>query len=160
MIEIMNLRKDQPEEMYDCRIDRGWSSLANPFKMDTEVEREVIITKYAKHFKHKVAVKDSWIMTELETMIALYKQCGKLRLFCWCSPKPCHGDIIKAYILKSVGEEEKPMFDNTQGMEKELPPVTGVVKRGRGRPKGSKNKQKTVPPEPPIPAPEDNTREE
>ena len=32
-------------------------------------------------------------------MAKLFKKHKKLRLFCWCSPKKCHGETIKRYIL-------------------------------------------------------------
>jgi len=35
---------------------------------------------------------------ELARLRALHEKHGKLTLVCWCAPKPCHGDVIKAVL--------------------------------------------------------------
>ncbi len=41
-------------------------------------------------------------MCELSVLQTLYQEHGKLRLFCWCSPKKCHAETIRDYILNEV----------------------------------------------------------
>jgi hypothetical protein len=143
MITIMNLRNTKPSEKYDVRIDRGWSALANPFKMNTEAEREQVIKDYEKYFYQKINRKDSYICTDLESLTTIYKTYGKLRLFCWCSPKKCHGEIVREYILNSIGKENKPMDTVPYNETPKEETVAPVAKKGRGRPKGSKNRKGT-----------------
>lgn len=96
-IEICNLRQQQPSEPYDFYIDRR-SSLGNPYFIGS---RKKVIKLYKKWFKLQVK-KDSWCSAnkELTLIKKALKKYGKVRLFCWCSPKKCHGDIIKKWLIK------------------------------------------------------------
>lgn len=67
---------------YDVYIGRG-SKWGNPFVIDQDGTREEVIAKYAE-----------WIKTQPELIASLPELHGKI-LGCWCSPKPCHGDILK-----------------------------------------------------------------
>lgn len=102
-IEICNLRKQKPTEIYDVKVDRT-SVLGNPFVMRSEMERDSVCDKYELHFKSKVKNKDYMFMNELCNLLKLYEGYGKLRLFCWCSPKRCHAETIKKYIEFVVNE--------------------------------------------------------
>lgn len=62
--------------------DSPW---ANPYKIDVKHPRDKVLKKYKKYIKEK-----------LESPLAvqeLFKLRGK-KLGCWCSPEPCHGDIL------------------------------------------------------------------
>ena len=100
MIEICNLRKQKPTEPYDVKVDRT-SILGNPFYMKDESQRSVVCDKYEEYFNQKTKTSIAF-MCELSILQALYKKYGKLRLFCWCSPKRCHAETIRDYILKSL----------------------------------------------------------
>ena len=91
-IEIMSLRKVTPTHEYDVRIDRG-TPLGNPFYMYDESVRDAVCDKYASMPK-----SESW-HDEIFRIRDLYIKHGKLRLFCWCAPKRCHGEYIKECIL-------------------------------------------------------------
>jgi hypothetical protein len=41
-------------------------------------------------------------MNELRTLYKIYKQYGKLRLFCWCYPRRCHAETIKKFLEKYI----------------------------------------------------------
>ena len=43
-------------------------------------------------------IKKPKVKDYLDSLIATYKIYGKLRLFCWCAPKRCHGETIKRYL--------------------------------------------------------------
>ena len=104
MIEIMNLRNTKPTEIYDVRIDRS-SVLGNPYGMHGESSRNEVCDMYADLF-YRITVKPGILnkkrihdfKSELERISVLYKEHGKLRLFCWCAPKRCHGETIKAWL--------------------------------------------------------------
>ena len=54
----------------------------NPFEIGVDGSREEVIEKYGK-----------WIQTQPALLDDLPELCDKV-LACWCSPKPCHGDIL------------------------------------------------------------------
>lgn len=66
---------------YDVRVDRA-TKWGNPFKMGMDGTREEVIEKYAK-----------WIVKQPELMAALPELAGK-RIACWCTPLPCHADVL------------------------------------------------------------------
>ena len=100
MIEIKNLRNCRPSEPYDVKVDRS-SVLGNPFTGD----RDSNCNKYAVYLTKRLADTDYGaikIKAELARMVALYRQFGRLRLFCWCAPLRCHSEFIRAWLMNQV----------------------------------------------------------
>jgi len=100
MIEIINLKYEQPSKQYDFRIDR-YTILGNIFPMSGEHNRNMVCNQFEEHFKNLI-LKDDWKDSDvyylLNKMVNIYKKYGKLRLFCWCAPKRCHGITYRKYI--------------------------------------------------------------
>lgn len=65
------------------RFPKEDSIWANPFKIDKDGNRDEVIEKYRKY-----------ILGKPELLNRLSELKGKT-LGCWCSPEPCHGDILK-----------------------------------------------------------------
>lgn len=84
------------------KVDRT-SVLGNPFFMQFETQRNEVCDKYEEYFKSKINNKDFEFMNELCNLLKLYEEYGKLRLFCWCSPKRCHAETIKKYLEETMG---------------------------------------------------------
>lgn len=62
------------------------SMFANPFKIDNNNSREVVIAKYKKYILNKI--------NKLEiTKQDLLNLKGK-NLGCWCYPEKCHGNVL------------------------------------------------------------------
>lgn len=104
-IEIYNLRKQKPTQPYDVRVDRQ-SVLGNPFFMKDESQRDSVCDKYQMYFDKQIiddTVFAKEFKNELQKLISIYKQHGKLRLFCWCFPLRCHAETIRNYILEVCG---------------------------------------------------------
>ena len=83
MPKVLN-RKDVSNPPNSVYIGRP-SKWANPFIIGKDGTREEVIKKY----------KD-WLL-ETEWTTGLILDIGELRgkdLVCWCSPLPCHGDIL------------------------------------------------------------------
>lgn len=80
-IELCNLRYKKPSKPWDVKVDRS-SVLGNPFKGGT---RESQCQRFEESFESRRA-GNSAIRTELDRLLQLYRQHGKLRLFCWCVP--------------------------------------------------------------------------
>lgn len=96
-IEIKNFKTSKMNKEYDFRIDRE-SPVGNPFYLDKEENRDKVCDEYKKWFLSNLRLPK--IKNYVEKMEQTYLKYGKIRLFCWCSPKRCHGEEIKEYILK------------------------------------------------------------
>ena len=109
-IQIINLRSNQP---YDFRCDRK-SPVGNPYTMYKESERDKVCEQYTMLFDqimHDVTLNDDDIgpltnsnvgefKAYVQQIVDFHKQHGHVTLACWCSPKRCHCEIIKQWVLK------------------------------------------------------------
>lgn len=77
------------------------SPLGNPFKLEKGMKKGSTLQKYEAWLRNKISNKDPEVCKELNRLYKLAKK-GSLNLGCWCSPSPCHGDIIKK-ILEEAG---------------------------------------------------------
>lgn len=95
-VNIVNVRKDICD-VYIGRDFGGWegSKFANPFPAGkTDASRQEAINKYA-----------DWLRGEIRARRITWKELAALdgkRLGCWCSPKPCHGDVLAKFIKVAV----------------------------------------------------------
>lgn len=72
------------------------SALGNPFPMHTEADRQQVVQQY------RAWLRDQWrrrqpARAELERLLEIAKA-GPLELVCWCAPRACHADVVKAAI--------------------------------------------------------------
>jgi len=81
-------------EPYDVYIGRG-SKWGNPFSIGEHGNRDDVISKY-----------EMYIMSPHGRHLfdALHELDGKI-LGCWCSPKACHGDILKRMVEDRIWEK-------------------------------------------------------
>ncbi len=83
MPKVLNKRTDKtpPDAVYVGRPSK-WG---NPFKVESHTEEShfVAVNKYRVYAKSHLAVEPDWL-DELK---------GK-DLVCWCTPLPCHADIL------------------------------------------------------------------
>ena len=84
---LVNIRKHRSTSV--VRIDRT-SRFGNPFYIGKDGNREEVIEKYEQYFYKRIDQdrKFRWAVAALKG----------LTLACWCTPLPCHGDIIIAYL--------------------------------------------------------------
>jgi hypothetical protein len=68
-------------EPFDVYIGRP-SKWGNPFIIGKDGDRGEVITKY-----------EIWLKSQHHLLAALPELKGKV-LGCFCSPKPCHGDVL------------------------------------------------------------------
>ena len=78
MIKIVHCKK----EPFDVYIGRP-SKWGNPFSIGIDGTREEVIEKY-----------ENWILSQPQLLSCLNELKDKV-LGCWCSPRLCHGDILK-----------------------------------------------------------------
>ena len=94
-IEIKNKRTYRGKGEYVGRP----SPLGNPFKIgNLDGNREEVIKKYKEWLRRNITNKS--VADEMSRLIKIYKQEDCLTLICWCSPLPCHADVIARYIKK------------------------------------------------------------
>lgn len=78
-LNLRTLRFQMPPDA--VRIDRT-TKWGNPFKIGSDGNRAQVIQKYR-----------DWIMNQPDLLNALLELRGR-DLVCWCSPRPCHGDVL------------------------------------------------------------------
>lgn len=128
-IEVVSMKDKLSIELGTTaiRIDRT-SVLGNPFAMEKEKEREKVIAAYRKWLwqvlktpdnetanpvslleEYELSIAENWknplageVRKELNRILDL----GDVRLLCWCSPLPCHGDMVKK-CLEWMGLQRK-----------------------------------------------------
>lgn len=81
-------------------IGRG-SVWGNPYTVE-EYGRENAIALYKKYF-YNVLYRKDWFFGEIEKLTNTTLKDG-LILGCYCSPKLCHGEIIKDFITEYIKE--------------------------------------------------------
>ena len=102
MIEIVNIKQaGHPVYPYDFYIDRR-SPVGNPFHMKDESKRDYVCDAYMDYFSKMVECGSHEFVSYLDMMIKAHNTYGKLRLFCWCAPKRCHGYTIWRYLDSKV----------------------------------------------------------
>ena len=93
--------RPRPGHPDDVRIDRG-TRWENRFVIGWDGDRAEVIRRYEKALRATMARSPKL----KEAVAALH---GK-RLFCWCAPLPCHGDVLAKLAAELVAErtEENP----------------------------------------------------
>lgn len=92
MIKVVNKYRE-PNHVY---CGRG-SALGNPFPMNNEKDRDDVCDKYEEYFNKQIEVGNVAMLSQLK-LIEDKAMVGDVNLGCFCAPKRCHCDTIKAYI--------------------------------------------------------------
>lgn len=100
-INVKNKNKYSGDGEYIARP----SILGNPFIITDKQSRKIAIDKYALYVieilnneGHYAYLHDKFIY-KLDRLFTRLIKNQKLNLLCYCSPKPCHGDLIKQLLL-------------------------------------------------------------
>lgn len=83
-------------------IGRG-SPLGNPYPIDSNNTREQVIAKYKIWLEHHIEINDPEICNELNAILIASKHYD-VGLICFCTPKKCHGEVIKEIILDRISK--------------------------------------------------------
>lgn len=97
MIRIINKSDTQVYSGTTVYIGRP-TILGNPFPLNGEVSRKRVIDQYEEWLKNQVNQGNRKIINDLKRLKGISSE-GDLNLQCFCSPKQCHGDVIKKAIL-------------------------------------------------------------
>ena len=91
-IRIVNLKHSLLKHP-TIQIDRRtW--LGNPFILGPDGNRATVIEKYKVWFDQQMLSNEEF-KEKFYDMCKSYAHYEIVQLACWCSPQPCHGDIIK-----------------------------------------------------------------
>ena len=102
MITVHNKYKFKGEGVYIGRP----SCLGNPY---SHLEKTIAAYKVGDR-EEAVDLYEVWLREQIRSnpevrqeMLKLYNKWqdeGELNLVCWCSPKRCHGDVIKGFLTR------------------------------------------------------------
>jgi len=96
-----HLFPDPKVYVYNIMYTSG-SILGNPFYNERNLTRSQRIEKFRVYFEDRMK-NDERIKDLMFAMVDLYKKGFDIMLVCACSPKPCHGDVIKLWIETMAG---------------------------------------------------------
>lgn len=94
LIFVASHRGGQAGEM----IDRT-TPLGNPYRLDgadgdTPEARAAVLEQYRQWLWREMQNSNSRAKQDLDQLKAIWLENGTLTLLCWCTPKPCHGQIV------------------------------------------------------------------
>lgn len=81
-------------------IGRG-SPLGNPYPITKELPRKEVIAKYEIWLNEQIQKSNPIVLRELERIGAMALN-GAVTLQCFCSPLPCHGDVIRKVVHQAI----------------------------------------------------------
>ena len=87
------------------------SPLSNPYKIEGDQTREMVIERYGYMLLNAIKKRDVNIITALQNIEAYLQEHGKVNLICYCSPEPCHADLIKQVLLNKFHLNYWLIFD-------------------------------------------------
>lgn len=86
----------------DVYCGRG-SSLGNPFKMNSESDRDIVCEQYQQYFYQKVVIeRNQSMLRQLSQIKNIMDAKGTVKIGCFCAPKRCHCQTIKDHLLERV----------------------------------------------------------
>lgn len=107
-IRTTNIRPDMgfPPERGEkvIRVDRQNIVLGNKdflIAKNSKIEREKVLNKYRVKLDEDLLVKGLMYQELLKIAYEVYSG-EKICMACWCSPLPCHADILVAEVRKMV----------------------------------------------------------
>ena len=89
-IIVVNVKDKTEPGFFRVPVHRP-SALGNPYPMESESDREIVIEGYRRWLWNKMKTNNP-VSAELRRL-SDYE--GNLALACFCSPKACHAKIIK-----------------------------------------------------------------
>ncbi len=111
-IEIINLTGNWEAIKTGEYIGRGnhhkglkASPLANRFIIGMDGDRATVIAKYEAWLKAKISAGDRDVLDELARLASIACK-GKVVLCCFCTPLPCHADVIKRALEEVMRTED------------------------------------------------------
>ena len=102
MIRIRNKKEYKGDGFYVGRP----SPLGNPYLISKNLSREKTIGLY-KVWLLKMLESENPASKMFRILLDAYRKNGELDLICWCSPLPCHAEVVKDLIIEAANESQK-----------------------------------------------------
>jgi len=77
------------------------SVLGNPFPLRSEEERERVIRRFEEWLEQALK-RDAKVRAEMNRLYSELIKKGSLELTCWCSPRPCHAEVIARKLAEAA----------------------------------------------------------
>lgn len=92
MVKVLNKRTDKipPDAIYVGRPSK-WG---NPFSIGRDGTREEVIAKYKRYINSELLYQDTYAMSNNPKDILDISELMGKDLVCWCTPLPCHAEIL------------------------------------------------------------------
>lgn len=78
-------------------LGNPYSHMAGTTAQFKVASREVAVAKYRPWLYDQIYEQNWAVINELNRLLDLARK-GDLKLRCFCSPKACHGDVIKEFL--------------------------------------------------------------
>ena len=128
MIRIVNLRNYVAKDNEVLiKVDRSNKILGNKFYMKAEAYRNKVCDDYANWFNAKVNNNDISVMQELNRILNIARN-NDIALGCWCYPKRCHSETIKAWLENNLNNKGGFNMKQKNIINKDITTITeGVI---------------------------------
>ena len=90
---------------WGCEYVGRPSVLGNPFKIGIDGDRKEVIDKYRGWLWEEIKKKGD-VYVELVRLSKI----DKLILGCWCSPDPCHAEVVRNAIVWLRNQDQISLF--------------------------------------------------
>lgn len=119
-VNIVNVKESIPYHFYVGRKNKTYSlaasSLANPFVVKRESERDSSLEQYAKWLDGELMDVMGDAASEFYDILNFLREHHEVTLACFCSPKRCHCEIIASKLFVALYPNE----DDREGVEWEV----------------------------------------
>ncbi len=104
-INVLNKHHKPPESPNNFYTGRG-SPLGNPFPIGPASNREQVIREYEMWITIQLKSDNRRVIDELDRIANHILEGKPANLICFCSPQPCHGDVIKRMLCEAISDEQ------------------------------------------------------
>jgi hypothetical protein len=113
-IQVVNKKNHQPTEFdfyigRPCALGNPYSHVPSKYAKQKTSSRQEALDAFEKYIDSiYLNLNSEEQIEEVEYRLALQKlknfflEKGRVNLVCWCAPQPCHGDIIKKWLIEQV----------------------------------------------------------
>lgn len=104
MIQIVNRKTYRGTSVYVGRP----TVLGNPFVIGRDGSRADVLQKYRRWLWSAMQSRNETVLAEFRRL-AEQAAAGDVVLSCWCSPAPCHAEILRAaigWLQTKTGEQQ------------------------------------------------------
>jgi hypothetical protein len=86
-------------------LGNPWSALRKGTPDELAASRKSVIDQYRTWLDLQWKSKNPRVVGELRRLANILETTGELDLACWCSPKPCHADVIAKAVQIIVADK-------------------------------------------------------